>query len=79
MEIQAGSHYGDPSRFTQWRFKPIHTMEIQAGSQNVDPKLVHIMEIHSQFTQWRSKAGSHNGGPSPFTQWRFKVVHTMEI
>ena len=67
-------------------------MEIQAGSRNGHPKIVHTMEIHArshnggsnQFTQWRSKpwrsdAGSHNGGSSRFTQWRFKPVHTMEI
>ena len=45
MEIQAGSHNGDPGRSTQWRFKPVHTMEIQAGSHNGDPKQVHTMEI----------------------------------
>ena len=82
MEIQAGSHIGDPSRFTQWRSKagshngdpkPVHTMEIQAGSHNGDPKPVHTMEI---------QAGSHNGDPKPvhtmeiqsrFTQWRSKA------
>ena len=45
LEIQAGPHNGDPSRFTQWRSKPVHTMEIQsrftqwrskAGSHNGD-------------------------------------------
>ena len=61
---------GDPSRFTQWRSKPVHTMEIQAGSHNGDPKLVHTMEV---------QPGSHNGDPSRFTQWRSKPVHTMEI
>ena len=87
MEIQAGSHNGDPGRFTQWRSKD--------GSHNGDPKTVHIMEIQagshngdpSRFTQWRSKpvhsmeiqAGSHNGDLSQLTQWRFKPVHTMEI
>ena len=78
---------GDPSRVTQWRSKPVHTMEIQARSHNGDPKTVHIMDIQagshngdpSRFTQWRSKAGSHNGDPSRFTQWRSKPVHTMEI
>ena len=67
-----------PSQFTGWRSKPVHTMEIQAGSHNGDPsrftqrrsKLVHTMEI---------QAGSHNGDPSWFTQWRPKLVHTMEI
>ena len=38
MEIQAGSHNGDPRWFTQWRFKPVpktlYTMELQAGSHN---------------------------------------------
>ena len=61
---------GDPSRVTQWRSKPVHTMEIQAGSKNGDPKPVRIMEI---------QVGSHNGDPSRFTQWRSKPVHTMEI
>ena len=37
MEIQAGSHNGDPSWFTQWRFKLVHTMEIHDGSHNGDP------------------------------------------
>ena len=81
MEIQAGSHNGDP--------KPGHTMEIQAGSHNGDPKPVHTMKIQAgsyngdprRFTQWGSKAGSHNGDPKPghtmeiqsrFTQWRLK-------
>ena len=54
-EIQAGSHDGDlkpvhttetQGRFIQWRSKPVHTMEIQAGSHNRDP---------SRFTSWRSK------------------------
>ena len=45
-------------------------------------KPVHTMEIQSRFTQWRSKAGSHNGDPKPvhtmkiqsrFTQWRSKA------
>ena len=84
MEIQAGSHNGDPSRFTQWRSKDgwhngdpshgdpklVHTMEVTAGRHNGDPKPVHTMEI---------QAGSHNGDPSWFTQWRSKPVHTMEI
>ena len=61
---------GDPSRATQWRSKPVHTMEIQAGSHNGDPKTVHTMQI---------QAGSHNGDPTRFTQWRSKPVHTMEI
>ena len=61
---------GDPSRATQWRSKPVHTMEIQAGSHNGDPKTVHIMEI---------QAGSHNADPSWFTQWRSNPVHTMEV
>ena len=32
-----GSHNGDPSRFTKWRSKLVHTMKIQGGSQNEDP------------------------------------------
>ena len=99
MEIQAGSHNG-PSRLTQWSFKPVYTIDIQD------------MEMQSRFTQWRlqpvdtmeiqagshnagssrsterrSKASSHNGDTSRFTQWsssrftqcRSKPVHTMEI
>ena len=62
METQGGSHDGDPSQFTQWRPKAVHTMETQASSHNGDPR---------RFTQWRSKAvhtleiqaGSHNGDP----------------
>ena len=53
MEIQAGSHNGDPSRFTQWRSKPVQIMEIQAGS--------------------------HNGGSSRFTQCRSKLVHKNSV
>ena len=76
-----------PHNDLPWRSKPGHTMEIQAGSHNGDPKTVHIMEIQasphngdpSRSTQWRSKAGSHNGDPSQFIQWRSKPVHTMEI
>ena len=70
---------GDPSRVTQWRSKPVHTMEIQAGSHNGDPKTVHIMEIQSRFTQWRSKPVHTMEIQSRFTQWRSKPVHTMEI
>ena len=66
---------GDPSRVTQWRSKPLHTMEIQAASHNGDPKPGHTMEI---------QAGSHNGDPSRFTpsrftQWRSKPVHTKPV
>ena len=80
LEIQAGSHNGDP--------KPVHTMEIQAGSHNGDPKPVHTMEIQSRFTQWRSKPVHTMEIQSRFTQWRSKAgshngdpkpVHTMEI
>ena len=46
----------NPSQFTQWRSKPVHTMEIQADSHTGDP---------SRFTQRRPKAGSHNGDPKP--------------
>ena len=51
---------------TQWRSKPVHTMEIQAGSHNRDLRPVHTMEIRSQFTQWRSKSAhkSFVGTPS---------------
>ena len=78
MQIQAGSHNGDPSLSTQRRSKLVYTMHIQAGSHNGDP---------SWFTQWRSKlvhtmeiqAGSHNGDPSWFTQRTSKLLHTMEI
>ena len=38
MEIQAGSQNGDPSWFTQWGAKQVHTMEIQAGLHNGDPR-----------------------------------------
>ena len=73
--------HNDP--VTQWRSKPVHTMEIQAVSHNGDPnrftqwgsKPIHTMETQGQFTQWRSEAGSHNGDPSPFTQWRSKLAH----
>ena len=58
------------SRFTQWRFQPVHEMEVQGVPHNEDPKPVHIMEI---------QAGSHNGDPSRFTGWRSEPVHTMEI
>ena len=36
-----------------------------------DPRPIHTMEIQSRFTQWRSKAASHNGDPEP--------LHTMDI
>ena len=74
IEIQAGSHNGDP--------KPDHTME------NGDPQLVHTMEIQSWFTQWGSTVGSHNGDPklfhtmeiqSWFTKCRSEPVYTMAI
>ena len=58
--------------------KPVHTMEIQAGSHNGDT---------SRFTQWRSKpihtmeiqAGSHNRGSRRFTQWRSKLIHKNSV
>ena len=37
MGMKAGSHNGDPSWFTQWKSKLVHTMEIQARSHNGDP------------------------------------------
>ena len=64
---------GDPSRATQWRSKPAHTLEIQAGSHNGDPKPVHTMEIQSWFTQWRSKLVHTMEIQSRFTQWRSKA------
>ena len=76
MEIQSwftkwrskvGSHSGDPSRFTHWRSKPVHTMEIQVGSHP------------SRFTQWRSKPVLTMEIQGWFTQWRSKPVHKMEM
>ena len=53
MEIQAGSHNGDPRWFTQRRFKPVpktlYTMELQGGSHNGDPNL-----FPKHITPWRS-------------------------
>ena len=57
------------SRFTQWRSKPVLTLQMQAGSHNGDLKPVHKIEI---------QAGSHNGDASLFTPWRSKVGKTME-
>ena len=56
MEIQAGSHNGDPSQFTQWRSKPVHTMKIHRWFTQWRSKPVHTMEIH---------ASSHNKDPPP--------------
>ena len=78
---------GDPSRFTQWRSKPVHKMQIQGRFTQWRSNPLHTMEIQarshngrpSRFTQWISKASSHNGDPCRFTQWRSKPVHTMKI
>ena len=91
--IQAGSHNGDPRRFTQWMSKPVHTMEVQVGSHNGDPshgdpKPGHRMEIQSRFTQWRSKpvhtmqiqVGPHNGDPSRHTSrtlGKMNALHSL--
>ena len=44
-----------------------HTMEMQmeAGEHNGDPKLVHIVEVCTQFAPWRFKGGSHHGHVPP--------------
>ena len=63
--------HNDP--VTQWRSKPVHTMEIQAGSHNGDPSRF-TQWRPGRFTQWRSEAGSRNGDPRRFTQWRSKLA-----
>ena len=37
-EITTSSRNGDASRFTQWRSRPLHTMEIHDTSHNGDPR-----------------------------------------
>ena len=90
MEIQGGSHNGDPSRFPQ-------CVSALVGDLRPHPPLYAerclavAWKVHngdpSWFTQWRSKlvhtmeiqAGSHNGDPSWFKPWRSKLIPTTEI
>ena len=74
MEIQAGSHNGDPSWFTPWRSKLVHTMEIQAGSHHGEPSLDHTTEIQAG-SHNGDPSSSHNEDPSRFTPWRSKLTH----
>ena len=75
-----------PIGFTQWRSKPLQSMEIQASSHNIvqsrltewRSKLTHTMGIpdslHKGYlkplTQCKSEDSSHHGHPRELTQWR---------
>ena len=85
MEIQAGSHNGDPSNgdpswFTQRRSKLVDTVEIQAGSHNGEPawisQCVNQAWISHGDPSWTGDPSLDltTCEPSSFTQRRSKLV-----
>ena len=69
MEIQAGSHNGDPSRFTQWKSKPVHTMEIQISSQELSGNPFQITWPFSFLELYFQRKAY------VLAEWAFFVVH----